>query len=190
MLSLKRLLGVVIVLSVLVLGAVIWNHLNQQGPEEILNLLPNDVDLALEDLHYTQNEDGQRRWTLDADRAEYLRDSSRAKLDAVSLTYYQAGAFGDVTLRAAHGEFDQTTRQLDVWGDVVVVTERKDRLLTERLHYDDIQRQLSNSVPFRFISPRLELTGTGLQLDIDQGRLLVKTDVNALLVPAQGNSID
>lgn len=190
MFNLKRLLLFAILVSVIVLSSVIWRHLDQQSPEEIIELLPDNIDLALENLHYTQNEEGRRRWTLDAERAEYLRDSNQAKLESVSLLYYQAGSFGDVTLKAHHGQFDQESRQLDVWGSVLVATEREEKLYTERLHYDDQQRRLSNKEPFRWVSPQLELTGTGLQIDIDQGRLLVKRDVWALLTPDQGKKTE
>ena len=183
MFKLKQLLALLILLSVIALGVVIWRHLEQQSPEEIVKLLPENIDLALENLHYTQNEDGRRRWTLDADKAEYLKDSSQVMLESVSLLYYQAGSFGDVMLKADRGRLDQDSRQIDVWGAVVMTTETKEQLFTEHLHYDDQLHRLSNTDPFRFLSSQLELTGTGLQIDIDQSRLLVKEKVMATLYP-------
>ncbi|MCW8859133.1 MAG: LPS export ABC transporter periplasmic protein LptC [Deltaproteobacteria bacterium] len=184
MFSLKRLLALSILVSVIILGTVIWRHLEQQSPEEIIKLLPEEIDLALENLHYTQNEEGQRRWTLDADKAEYQRDSSQVKLESVNLLYYQTRAFGDVELTADQGQLDQDTQQIDVWGDVRITTEQGEELMTERLHYDDKLRRLSTAEPVHFKSRQLELTGTGLQVDIDQGRLLVKEHVWTLLHPA------
>ena len=148
-------------------------------------MLPEDIDLALEDLHYTQTEDGRRRWTLDADKAEYQRDNSLAKLEAVKLLLYDAGQFGDLTLQADQGQLAQETSQVDVWGNVILTTGRGDQLFTERLHYDDQVRQLSTEDPVRLLSSQIELTGIGLQIDIDQGRMLVKEDVWMLLSPAE-----
>lgn len=184
MLNLRRFLALLLLISVVALTTVIYRHLQQRSPEEILNTLPENIDLALEDLHYTQNEEGQRRWTLDADKAEYQRDSSLAKLEAVKLMFYEAGQFGDLTLQADHGQLEQETRQVDVWGNVVLTTERGEQLFTRRLHYSDKTRQLSTDDPIRFLSLQLELTGTGLQIDIDQGRMLVKNNVWMLLSPA------
>lgn len=184
MFNLRRLLALLILLSVVTLTTVIYRHLQQRSPEEILSMLPKDIDLALEDLHYTQNEDGRRRWTLDADKAEYQRDSSLAKLETVKLLIYNTGQFGDITLQANQGQLTQETRQVEVWGNVILATGRGDQLFTERLHYDDQIRQLSTEEPIRFLSPQLELTGTGLQIDIDQGRILVKDNVWTLLYPA------
>lgn len=184
MFSLRRLLIFLILISVVTLGFVVWRHLQQPSPEEIFSMLPEEIDLALEDLHYTQNEDGRRRWTLDADKAEYQRDSSQAKLENVHLLFYEMGQFGNIELQADQGQLEQEMRQVDVWGNVIVTTERGEQLFTERLHYDDQLRRLSTEDPIRFFSSQLELTGIGLQIDIDQGRLLVKENVRMLLNPA------
>ena len=146
-------------------------------------MLPKDVDLALADLHYTQNEEGQRRWTLDADKAEYQRGSSLAKLDAVRLLFYSTKEYGNINLQSDKGQLIQETRQVDVWGNVILKTEQGEQLYTERLHYDDSNRRLSTDDPIRFLSSQLELTGTGLQIDIDLGRMLVKDKVWMKLYP-------
>lgn len=185
MLNLRRVLAASILLAVAALGIMLWRHLQQQSPEELLKALPKQVDLSLEELHYTQNEAGKRSWTLDADKAEYQRDNSRALLDAVHLTLFEAGRFGDIQLQAQHGLLKQEERQVEVWDQVRVSSARGEQLLTERLHYDDQQRRLTTDEPIRFSSPRMELTGTGMQIDIDTGRLLVKNDVWMLLLPAE-----
>lgn len=185
MFSLRRLLAVLILLAVLALGVVIWRHLQQQSPLQILEALPQQVDLAVEKLHYTQNVDGQRSWTLDADRAEYQRDNSQAALERVQLTLYEAGQFGDVTLSADRGLLEQEKRQVEVSGQVVVSTAKGERLYTERLHYADQQRLLSTDEPVRLVTPQMELTGIGMRVDLNRGTLLLKKDVWMLLLPAE-----
>ncbi len=184
MLNFRRLLAVLILLSSVVLTTVIYRHLQQQSPKEIFSMLPENIDLAVSGLHYTQNEEGQRRWTLDADTAEYERDSSLAKLTAVKLLFYGAGNFGDINLTSDYGQLAQETRQVDVWGNVRVETEEGEKLFTERLHYDDQLRQLSTEDPIRVLSADIELTGIGLWVDIDQGRMIVKDDVKMVLYPS------
>ena len=185
MLSLRRLLALLILISVIAVAVVLWREVQQQSPEEILAALPKQIDLSLDQLHYTQNENGQRSWTLDADKAEYQRDESQAVLDRVRLQFYNAGEAGDVHLQAEHGLLQQETRQVEVWGQVVVKTVRGEQLFTERLHYNDLRRQLTTEEPIRMVAPQLELTGTGLQIDLDSGRLEVKNDVWMLLLPTE-----
>lgn len=185
MFNLRRLLAALILIAVLALGIVLWRYLQQQDPAQILEALPKQVDLALEKLHYTQNEEGRRSWTLDAEQAEYQRDSGQARLETVRLTLYTAGRFGEVKLSADHGLLDRAARQVEVWGQVVVVTASGERLATERLHYDDRQHLLTTDDPVLLTSPRLELKGTGMQVDLVRGSLLLKQDVWMLLLPEE-----
>jgi len=181
MLNIRRILAVVILVSIVVLTVVIYRHLQQKEPEELFAMLAENVDLALEDLHYTQNE---RLWTLDANKAEYLRDSNLAKLEAVKLLFYDRGEFGDVHLTADQGEMEQDSRQVDLVGHVVVTTGRGDRLTSNSLHYDDQKRRITTDDPVEIISEQAKLTGTGLQIDIDLERMVVKHNVRVLLYPA------
>jgi LPS export ABC transporter protein LptC len=183
MFSLKRILGVLILMSIIALGIVVLKHQLQRSPEQLIELLPKDVDLALQDLHYTQNEDGRRSWTLDAEKAEYLKDQSTAYLETVRLVYYQTKSFGDVHLQADQGELYQQAGELDVWGNVVLTSANQQQFFTEQLHYSDEKRQLSTDSDVRIVTPRLQLTGTGMQIDVDRGYLLVKKQVRATILP-------
>ncbi|MBE9486063.1 MAG: LPS export ABC transporter periplasmic protein LptC [Chloroflexi bacterium] len=185
MLNLRRLLAILILIAVLFLGTVIWRHLQQQRPEDLLKALPKQIDLALEQLHYTQIEEGRRRWTLDADKAEYQRQQGQVSLKTVQLTLFEAGRLGQVRLQADQGLLDQEERQVEVWGNVIIKTERGEQLYTERLHYDDQQRRLHTDEPVRLLSERMELTGIGMQIDLEQEQLLIKKDVWMLLLPAE-----
>lgn len=183
--NLRRVLAILILGSVLVLAIVLWRHLERQASEDILAALPKQVDLSLEKMHYTQNEDGQRRWTLSADKVEYQRDNSQALLEKVHLVLYRAGQFGEVILDAGQGRLEQAEQQIEVWDHVVIRTSRQEQLFTEKLHYDGRRQRLSTDEPIRLQTPQLKLTGKGLQVDLDQGRLLVKKDVRMQLFLAE-----
>lgn len=185
MLKLRHLLLILILIAVLAVTIAVWRHLQQLRPEEILAALPKQVDLSLEELHYTQNEEGERSWTLDSDRAEYQRDTGQALLEGVRLTLYHAGRFGEVKLRADQGKLEQDNRQVEVWGQVVVSTGSGEQLFTERLHFDGQRQQLFTAEPIRAVTPQMELTGTGMRVDLNNGRLLVEKDVRVLLAPAE-----
>ncbi|HMB17087.1 MAG TPA: LPS export ABC transporter periplasmic protein LptC [Pelovirga sp.] len=183
MLNVRRILALVILLAVVLVSLVVWRHIQQTPVQEILETLPPDIDLALDHLNYTETQDGRKRWTLVADRAEYLRGNQLVRLTPVQLTFYEAGAFGDLNLTADHGELQEDTRQVDIWGDVVVVGEGGERLQTESLRYQDQQRQLSTAAPIHYQAPRMELTGVGLLVDLEKSTMLVEKDVRVLLLP-------
>lgn len=181
--GLKRILGVLILLSVVTLVAVLWRNIDRVDPQQLVEALPDGVELALDDLHYTHNEDGQRLWTLDAENAEYLKEGQRVLLQQVKLHYYRNNSFGEVELTADRGVFDQTVNSLDVEGNVIVTAARGEQLFTERLHYDDKARLLTTEEPVRMLSEQMELSGRGMIVDLDQGRMQVLHDVRSVLRP-------
>jgi LPS export ABC transporter protein LptC len=183
MLNVRRVLALLTLLAVIMLGLVVWRHVQQAPVQEVLEALSPEIDLALDNLNYTETQDGRKRWTLVADRAEYLRGNNLVRLTPVQLTFYEAGAFGDLNLTADHGELQEDTRQVDIWGDVIIIGERGERLQTESLRYKDQQRQLSTAAPIHYQEPRMELTGVGLLVDLDKNIMLVEKDVRMLLWP-------
>ena len=66
---------------------------------------------------------------------------------------------------------------------MVLVSERGDRLYTDRLRYDANRKQISTADAFRYLSSGSELTGVGLQIDLVSGRMTVENDVRARFVP-------
>lgn len=181
-------LAILILLSVLALATVLWRYFQQLPPEEMLEALPKQVDLALEKVHYTQEEAGQRRWTLNADQAAYQRGSKEVHLDNVEVIVYRAGEFGDLILKAGQGLWGQESQTVEIWDGVSVESGRGEQLTCERLRYLARKQRLVSDRPFRLQAPRLELSGTGFEVDLDAGRMLVKEAVKLLLRPAAKES--
>lgn len=186
MLNVRRVLATAILVAVFLLGLALWRHVQQMPVSDILETLPQDIDLALDHLHYTETQDGKKRWTLSSDRAEYLRSSHLVRLTPVQLVFYDAGSFGDLTLTADYGELQEDTRQVDVRGNVVVTTGGGEQLTTESLRYDEQRRALTTAAPIHYLAAQMELTGVGLLIDLEKEVLVVKENVKMLLQPPPG----
>ena len=87
-LTLRNVLGFVIVLMALSLALTVVHNFRGGLPEEILDALPKNVDLALKKIDYTETRDGVRRWNLTADSAEYNVKSGTTVVQNVSMTFY------------------------------------------------------------------------------------------------------
>jgi len=181
--SLRNLLALLILLSVAALVIALGFNLPGKDAEELLELLPKQVDLALEKIHYTQNEGGQRRWTLDADSAAYQREAGLISLQNVEMVFFDIGRYSEVKMTAAEGVFDQQQEQVDVWGDVEITTDQNEHFYTDRLRYKQKTRQVVSDERVRMVSPQLQVAGEGLQLDLQAGRMSIMRDVHALFPP-------
>ena len=183
MLKVKHFLALFIIVAVISLSVVIGRHVLEQPLPESVESLPDNVDVALTNLHYSHNENGVRQWVLDADEAEYQRQAGVASLGNIKLKFFNTSSFSEIVLTAGQGTFDQNRNVIDVWDHVLVTTDRNDQLTLESLSYDQGIRQLQSAGPVTYRSPRLLLSGQGLQLDIDDGFLQIMDQVRATLLP-------
>ncbi len=171
---------VILAASLMVVGLVV-RYLRDQPLEEVLEQLPQNVELALDDIHYAQTENGETRWTLTSEGARYVRTTELVELTGVDLTFYSTGTAGEVRLQADRGQFQEQTRQLDVYGNVMVTSAQSDVLTTQWLHYDDQTRRLSTPEPFEYTGQGMRLRGVGMRMDLDEERLVVERDVRMRL---------
>lgn len=180
--SLRNLLAALIILSVSALVVTLVLNLPGKTPETLLDVLPKQVDLALEKIHYTQTEGGRRRWTLDADSAEYQREAGLISLQNVTMVFFEVGRFAEVKMTADKGLFNQQQEQIEVWGDVEIATDQEQYFYTERLQYEQASKRVSSDQRVRMVSPQLELAGEGFLFDLQTSRMSILKDVKARLV--------
>ncbi len=177
----QRLVGVAILLVMVVLGGMLFSSsFDGDLLPELIEKLPENVDLGLDRVHYSQNENGIESWVLDADRAAYQRKDEELALTGVELTFFNAGRFGDVTLNAAGGILRQQQKLIDLQGDVRIVTATGERFQSETLRYDYAKRLATTDDLISMRGRQLYLTGKGMDLDLGRGTLRVREDVHAL----------
>lgn len=178
----QTLLVVAILLVLTVLGGMLWyNRTIDELLPGIIESLPENVDLGLDSVHYSQNEDGKRSWVLDADRAAYQRKEEELSLTAVEMTFFDAGTFGELKLNADTGLLRQKLNLIDLQGNVRIETETGERFQTESLQYDFVNQLATTDKQIHMRGRQLELTGNGMILDLSQGKMRVLNNVRALL---------
>lgn len=178
----QTLLVVAILLVLTVLGGMLWyNRAIDELLPGIIESLPKNVDLGLDSVHYSQNEDGKRSWVLDADRAAYQRKEEELSLTAVEMTFFDAGTFGELKLNADTGLLRQKLNLIDLQGNVRIETETGERFQTESLQYDFVNQLATTDKQIHMRGRQLELTGNGMILDLSQGKMRVLNNVHALL---------
>jgi LPS export ABC transporter protein LptC len=182
----QRLVGVAILLVMIVLGWMLFSSsFDGDFLPELIEKLPENVDLGLDRVHYSQNENGIESWVLDADRAAYQREDEELALTGVELTFFNASSFGDVKLNAAGGILRQKQKLIDLKGDVRIVTATGEQFQSETLRYDYAKRLATTDDLISMRGRQLNLTGKGMDLDLGRGTLRVRENVHALLYERQ-----
>ncbi len=179
----RNLLALAILLLAGSLLFVVTRNFRKDVTEEVFESIARNVDLSLQKIDYTETRDGVRRWSLQADSAAHNLTEGAARIEDVTLTFYDSRGGGDVTLTARSGELKTETREVEVSGEVVIRSSRGYVLYTDHLHYRDAERMVKTDAAVRVVAPGFEVTGTGLQLNVESHALVLLSKVEARLEP-------
>jgi LPS export ABC transporter protein LptC len=185
--NVRNLLALAIVLIAVALTFVVIRNFKGVAPEEMLESLPGNVDLSLKQINYTETREGKRRWTLVADSAAHTVENGITRIENIHMTFYDED-MGDVVLTAERGEMQSDSREVKVRGDVVVRNPQGYSLYTESLLYREAERMISTEEPVRMVSEKMEVTGVGMRLDVQDHTLVLLSDIQARLVAVSDES--
>lgn len=126
----------------------------------------------MESLSLTEIQEGDKRWLLNAAKAEYLRERNEIRIQDIHLEFY--GPDEEIIyLRAREGLVNTKDRDLALKGDVTI----KKGDITVRapeVRYLAAERALVAPEEIVLEGPRTEVSGKGLYIDLAKKRLILK----------------
>lgn len=182
-LSARNALGFLIVAAVGALLLVILRNYRGPKPEEELHEMPRQVDLALKQVNFTETEGDLRRWTLLADTAAHSMEQGKTTVENVRMTFFDRLGEQQSTLEARQGEIRTEAREVKAWGEVTVRHRTGYEFYTEKLQFRGSEGKLETAEPVRLIAPAMEVTGTGLELNVDDRSFSILKAVSARIDP-------
>ncbi|MBI5464129.1 MAG: LPS export ABC transporter periplasmic protein LptC [Ignavibacteriales bacterium] len=101
--------------------------------------------------------------------AGYLRVFENSNLthlsEGVTAHFFDREGQQTSVMTSSEGTVDETTNNLEAWGNVLVVSTDSTKLRSEKLYWDNV-RQLIHTPEFvRIVSPKEKLQGHGLESD-------------------------
>lgn len=147
----------------------------------LVKALPEGVDVSLQDIDYTQIEEGRARWHLVARQAERNAASGVVGLDNPRLVF--VGEHGETkgSLQADRGEVSDDYQQVSLLGDVVLKNSAGFTLYTDHLDYDHATQVAATDDRVRLVADGVYLEGTGMQFYLKEQRLKLNADVSGTL---------
>ncbi len=153
-----------------------------KGPVEILRQLPKNIDISLQKIHYTDIKDGQKRWSLVAEKVEYDRERNCSYFRNVKVDLFSRGKDdGKITLTAYKAVYHDKTGDIDAEGNVVASNENGMRFETGHLSYQPSSSMISTRDHIRFVEGKLMVEGTGMELMIKAKKVRILNNVTALV---------
>ena len=166
------LLGLLAVSLVLVIGVF------REPEKALLKVLSEKTDLQVRDVHFTEVGDSGMKWEVRADTARYQRQDQLAFFEkiAVKLVMKDGATY---LLTGDKGTLKTDSRDLEIEGNVLIVSETGDRFTTRSLRYRNADRIISTDDPVEMESGPIRVSGVGMIFPLDENRVSVLSKVRA-----------
>ena len=185
------LLGLILFFS-LGIGVAIFTHQRLDEREEIIEDIAVESDAALHQFTYTQIEEGEPQWDIEAERGTH-----NAKRNITNLVDIKAEFFGDtpngsITMTADTAEAMLESETIVARGDVVVTTASGYQLRTTELEYtkhnseksgprgdSNVDGVILSREMVEFEGDGIRIQGVGMTYQIGPRFLQIHNEVNA-----------
>ncbi len=138
--------------------------------------------MSMEGFRFTRSENGNVSWRMQAGNAD-LYDSKEAQLKDLEITFI-APDKREATLLGETGTLDTTTGDASIRHgirDVRIVTGDGYLLTTSSLFWRAGERLVRTADPFKLLGREIYLEGKGFSADVDLRKLVVNSNVKAVL---------
>jgi LPS export ABC transporter protein LptC len=155
----------------LVLAAVVFLILRAEYSSEDnrIKILSDNIDLQVRDVLYTDVADTGLKWEIIADTAKYMKSENLAVFDNLKIKVItQDGKTFVMTGKS--GRMNTETKNIEISGNVTIVSDQGDRLTTDILKYSGSEKRIYTDSPVVMENARMQVRGTGMTLSLnDQG---------------------
>jgi len=125
----------------------------------------------MESLALTEIQEGDKRWTLEAQNADFLKDQDQVRISGVKVQFF-GGPEKMISVKAQEGLINTKTRVLTLKGDVEMVSGGL-RITTSIATYQPAGRLLLAPEEVTLEEPRMKVQGKGLKVELAEKKLVL-----------------
>ena len=145
--------------------------------------LPENVDMSLQEVHFTETKDGVKKWDLTADRADYDKGKEVAHLTRIRLVVPGDRATGAITLTSERADYNMATRDVQLFGNVAAKSASGMQFTTDQAVFEADAAVIRATGPVRYSDGSMKVEGSGMQFSTATRNLQISRDVTASIRP-------
>jgi len=175
----RKTVFIVVILTVILSVAVIFTIVLRSSPEKaLLKIMSDRVDLQVKNVHYTEVGDSGMTWEIKAETARYQKKENLALFDQVTVRLVMKD--GRVFVMSGdRGRLHTESRDMEIEGNVGIVSENGDRISTERLLYRNAERRVETDRSVVMENGSVRISGVGMIFTMDDKKLTLLSRVRA-----------
>lgn len=158
---------------ILLAGLGVWGlyELNRPAPPPPKPPAPAEAKARMETLALTEIQEGNKRWTLEAQSADFLKEKMEVRITGVKVEFF-GGPDEIVKVKALEGVINTKTRGLTLKGQVEMVSGDL-HITTDLVTYQPGERLLLAPEEVTLEEPRLKIQGKDLQVKLAEKKLIL-----------------
>lgn len=174
----RRTIVIFVALAVVLCAAAIVVGLRRDPGKALLNIMSDRVDLQVRNVHYTEVGDSGMKWEITADTARYQKRENMAFFDKLTVRLVTKDGKTFV-MTGDRGRFNTESRDIEIEGNVGIVSENGDRFTTDRLRYRNADRVIETDRPVSMENRSVLVSGVGMIFFLDGQKLTILSQVKA-----------
>jgi len=174
----KTAIIVAIVTVSLAVTAIFAIGLRRAPEKALIKIMSDRVDLQVRNVHYTEVGDSGMKWEITADAARYRKKENLALFEKVQVRLIMKDGRIFV-MKGDRGVLNTLSRDVEIEGNVGIVSENGDRISTDRLLYRDVGKRIETDRPVMMESRSVRISGVGMILTLDEKKVTLLSQVRA-----------
>lgn len=140
-------------------------RMSDESPQKLISMIPDDTDVALDNIEHTASIDGKTQWRLTAVKARLTEGKRQLLLTRPAVVFFLDDG-REVTLTADRGVLETQSNDIAVDGNVVV-SNRDYRLIAETLRYRHTEQVLVSDKPVIIEGQWAALRANTMRVDLN-----------------------
>ncbi|MBW2599126.1 MAG: LPS export ABC transporter periplasmic protein LptC [Deltaproteobacteria bacterium] len=146
----------------------------------VLKILSEKVDLQIKDFHYTEVGDPDLIWEINADTARYIKKKEVTLFEKIEVKLFSSSG-KMYTITGKNGSLHTDTKNMDIYGNVVAVSDKGGRFKTDSLNYTHGDGMIHTKDTVEMTRPGVCVKGVGMKLSLRNKKITILSDVRAVI---------
>lgn len=171
---------ILVILAAAVLSLAVFYVIGlRMAPDKaLLKIMADKVDLQIKNVRYTEVGDSGMKWEITADTARYLKKENLALFEKVSVRLVMKDG-GTFVMNGDQGRLHTESRDMEIEGNVGIVSGNGDRFTTNRLRYRNGARQIETDQPVAMENGNFRISGVGMIFHLDEKKITLLSQIRA-----------
>jgi LPS export ABC transporter protein LptC len=172
---------VVVIMIVVIIGAaavIFFVERSSSSKNQFLNILSDKVDLQVKNVLYTDVGASGMKWEIRADSAKYVKNENLVLFDRIRVKLVMSDG-RTLVMTGDKGKSNTETKDMEISGNVEIITEKGDRLTTDILKYSGSEQRIYTDSAVKLENSRMQVKGVGLSFSLEDKDVALLSKVKA-----------